>query len=92
MALPWVETEEFQNDSKFLDRGHPLPPSFFESRSFRALDGLLFKFWFNRTSKIGAVEGVRVERDLCICFIVREFLLEAKKERSKLHRAEKEDD
>jgi hypothetical protein len=30
------------SDSKFLDRGHPLPPSFFERRSFRALDGLLF--------------------------------------------------
>ena len=30
------------SDSKFLDRGHPLPPSFFESRSFRALDGLPF--------------------------------------------------
>jgi hypothetical protein len=39
MALPWLETVEFQSDSKFLDRGHPLPPSFFESRSFRALDG-----------------------------------------------------
>ena len=42
MALPWLETVEVQSDSKFLDRGHPLPPSFFESRSFRALDGLLF--------------------------------------------------
>jgi hypothetical protein len=30
-----------------------------------------------------------VERDLCICFIVREFLLEAKKERSKLLHTEK---
>jgi hypothetical protein len=29
------------SDSKFPDRGHPLPSSFFESRSFRALDGLL---------------------------------------------------
>jgi hypothetical protein len=42
MALPWVETVEFQSDSKVLDRGHPLPPSFFENCSFRALDGLLF--------------------------------------------------
>jgi hypothetical protein len=42
MALPWLETVEVQSDSKFPDRGHPLPPSFFESRSFRALDGLLF--------------------------------------------------
>ena len=42
MALPWLETVEFQSDSKFLDRGHPLPPSFFENCSFRALDGLLF--------------------------------------------------
>ena len=30
------------SDSKFLDRRHPCPPSFFESRSFRALAGLLF--------------------------------------------------
>ena len=27
MALPWVETVEFQSDSKFHDHGRPLPPS-----------------------------------------------------------------
>ena len=42
MALPWLETVKFQSDSKFLDRGHPMPPSFFENRSVRALDGLPF--------------------------------------------------